>query len=334
MHYLLAFSMGVLSVVALFGCDRREVVVVYSPHGAEVLGDYETRFEKANPKLDLQWITAGAQEVYARVKNERYRPACDVWWGAPATLFMRAVEDDLLEPVQPDWAQYLDDNHKDAQGRWHATYISPIASLFNTSAYSREDMPASWDDLLDSKWDQKIAIRKPLASGTMRTFFSGMIMRQPSVDEGIDWLARLHAATGRYPEQPNLLYDHVKKNPERISVWLLPDIVMQRDRHGFPFDFHVPPQTPVLPDGIALVKGGPNPEGARIFFDFVTTEEALIQQARDYAKMPARTDIDPAKLPDWMTTQKIDALPMDWAALAVNEEAWLERWEREVLRAP
>ena len=323
-----------LLVFAFAGCDNREVVVVYSPHGADVLGDYEARFEKAYPEIDLQWIAAGAREVYARVKNERNRPSCDVWWGAPATHFMQAAEQDLLEPVHPEWAQYLSDNHKDPEGRWYATFISPIAILFNTNGYTRDDMPATWDALLEPNWDQKIAIRKPLGSGTMRTFFCGMIMRQPSVDAGIEWLAKLHAATARYPEEPNLLYDHIKKNPKRISVWLLPDIVMQHERNGFPFGYRVPAQTPVLPDCIALVKNGPNPEGARKFFDFVTTQEALVQQAKDYAKMPARTDIDPAKLPQWMTEQKIDALPMDWKALAEHEEAWLERWENEVMRAP
>lgn len=330
MRYLFIFS---TVVMVLAGCDRREVVVVYSPHGAEVLGDYEAKFEEAHPEIDLQWIAAGAQEVYARVKNERNRPACDVWWGAPATLFMRAAEEGLLAPVHPPWAGFLDDNHKDADERWYATFISPIAIMFNTNAYSRDDMPSTYDGLLEPEWSKQIAIRKPLASGTMRTFFSGMIMRQPDLEAGIDWLSRLHEATARYPENPNLLYDHIKKNPERISVWLLPDIVMQHERNGFPFDFKVPAQTPVLPDGIAIVQGGPNPDGARKFFRFVTSEEALIHQAKAYAKMPARTDIDRDKLPPWMTAQEVDALPMDWAALAEEEEAWMQRWEEEVMRA-
>ena len=320
--------------ILLAGCNSRDVVVVYSPHGADVLRDYETLFEQTHPGVDLQWIAAGAKEVHARIANEKNRPACDVWWGGPSTLFMQAVRDSLLEPYRPSWAAHSSAGDHDAEDHWYATYASPLAILFNTEGLTREDVPQTWDDLLDAQWRGRIALRKPLASGTMRTFLCAMIARAQNEDAGIAWLKRLQKSVATCPESPNLLYDHLKKNPDRISVWLLPDIVMQRDRNGFPFGFHVPPQTPVLTDGIAIVKGAPHPERARVFYEFVTTREALLQQARAYAKMPARRDIEPESLPEWMNAQSIDPQPIDWSAFAAMEEAWCARWEREVFRAP
>lgn len=326
--------MAAVVALALGGCTTREIVVVYSPHGAEVMEDYEARFEAAHPDIDLQWFAAGAKEVHARVMNERHNPACDVWWGAPSTLFLQAAHEGLLEPYAPDWAEHLPPAYKDPEGRWHATYISPLAILFNTTAYAADAMPDTWDGLLDPRWRGRVVLRSPLASGTMRTFLCAMIARQPDVDAGIAWLRRLAENTARYPESPNLLYDHLKKNPERIAAWLLPDIVMQRDRNGFPFGFRVPRETPVITDCIAIVRNAPNPEGARKFHDFVTTREALAHQAEAYAKMPARADIPREDLPAWMAAQEIEAMDIDWAAFAAVEDAWCKRWEREVLRAP
>ena len=92
----------------LGGCDAREKVVDYSPHGSEMLGDYERLFEAAYPEVDLQWLDMGAQEVYSRVSAERNRPAGDVWWGGPASMFEQAAAESLLESYRPDGAEHAE----------------------------------------------------------------------------------------------------------------------------------------------------------------------------------------------------------------------------------
>lgn len=315
------------------GCSSRSVVVVYSPHGQEMLGDYEKLFEAAHPEVDVQWLDMGAQEVYSRIRAESARPAADVWWGAPSVLFEQAAKEGLLAAYRPAWAEAIAADQKDPEDRWFATFLSPLAILFNTQGLSAAEAPQTWDALLEPAWQGRISLRKPLASGTMRTFIAAMIARAPSEDEGIAWLKRLHASTGSYPESPNLLFDHLKKNPDKISVWLMPDVILQRDRNGFPFGYVVPPDTPVLTDAIAIVKDAPHPELARQFYDFVTTQEALIHQAEAYAKLPARNDIPREKLPTALTAQPIVPMALDWARVAANEAAWCDRWDKEVQQA-
>ncbi len=327
-------KLALLLLLLSLGCSNRQTVVVYSPHGADVLRDYEKLFESAHPDIDLQWLDMGSKDVYSRVSAERGRPLCDVWWGAPSTMFAQAAKEGLLEAYRPSWADKIDASFKDAQDRWYATSLLPLAILFNTRKYTREDMPATWDALLGPKWDQRIALRKPLPSGTMRTFISAMITRAQSEDEGIAWLKKLHQATATYPESPNLLFDHLKKNEDRISIWLMPDIIMQRVRNDFPFGYAVLPNTPVLTDCIAIVKNAPHPELAKRFYEFATTPDALVHQAQHYAKLPARNDIDRAQLPPKLIEQNIDAMPLDWDEIAANEEAWCARWEKEVYNAP
>ncbi len=314
------------------GCASKQVLVVYSPHGADVLQAYEALFEAAHPGVDVQALDMGASDILGRIRAESARPAADIWWGAPSTLFTQAAAEGLLAPYVPTWAEAAG-SYRDPQNHWYATYLSPIAIMYNTRGYEADAIPQSWDALLDPAWSGKIALRQPLPSGTMRTFISAMITRAESEDAGIAWLQQLHAATAAYPENPGLLYDHLKKNPERISVWLQPDIVMQRDLNSFPFGYVLPPQTPVLTDGIALVNNAPHPELAKTFYEFVTTREALAHQAKDFAKMPARNDIDPATLPEWMCDLRIDAMPIDWAEFAEKQDAWCSRWEQEVYNA-
>src|SRR6266498_4799553 len=55
----------VLSVLAL-GCsrDHRTPLVVYSPHGRDLLTLFELRFEALHPDIDVRWLDMGSQDVY------------------------------------------------------------------------------------------------------------------------------------------------------------------------------------------------------------------------------------------------------------------------------
>jgi len=311
----------------------RDVVVVYSPHGPDVGKDYEALFEAAHPDIDVQWLDMGSQEVYSKISAERNRPACDVWWGAPSTMFMQAAKEGLLDAYRPTWADAMKPADKDPQDRWYGIYQTPLSMFFNMNKYTRADVPQAWDELLDPKWTGKITIRKPLASGSMRTFIGAMILRAGSEDAGIAWLKKLHAQTKSYQETPQLLFDNIKRSEELITVWIMPDAVLQRERNGSPFDFYLPKPTPVLTEAIAIVKGAPHRKNAELFYEFVTTADALVHQAEAYAKIPARTDIDPKRLPAWISQETIEPMPIDWEQFAQQEPKWTERWEKEVYSA-
>lgn len=329
-RWLVLFAM--VSMAACGGSSK-QTLVVYSPHGPEVLSDYKVRFEAAHPDIELVALDMGSNDAYNKVSAERNRPACDVWWGGPSSLFMQACKEGLLEPYKPTWGDAVEASYKDPNGQWYGTYRSPLAIVFNSRKRTKDDAPKTWDELLDPKWSKLITIRKPLASGTMRTFIGAMIMRAPDEDAGIAFLKTVHASTESYMESPQLLFDHLKRNEDLITVWLMPDVFLQREQNGYPVDCNVPAQTPVLTEGIAIVKGGPNPELAKKFYEFVTSPAELAHQAEKFSKIPTRTDLDPKTLPAWMGELKLDPMPIDWQVFAEKEKAWCERWEREVYQA-
>lgn len=324
------------TVLGLAGCSpedlfgSKDVVTVYSPHGPDMLKDYESRFEALHPEVDVRSLDMGSQEVFARISAERERPAADIWWGGPSTMFTNAAEEGLLERYRPSWADAVAPEHRSPRDFWYGTFQSPLAIVYNSNSLTADEVPQTWDELLDPKWKGKISIRKPLASGTMRTFIGAIFIRSKSEKEGIEWLRKLHSMTKTYVESPQLLYDHIKRNDDIISIWLMPDIILQRELHGYPFGFVIPPETPVLTEGIAIVRGAPHRAWAEKFYEFVTSEEALGQQASAYGKVPARTDLDPESFPNWLGDQRLDALDIDWKVFAEKVDHWCELWEREV----
>src|SRR5690606_28074164 len=90
-----------------------------------------------------------------------------------------------------------------------------------------------------------------------------------------------------------------------VTLWNLPDIHLQSDQNGYPFDYVYPSSgTPVLTDGIAIVANAPNTEAARDFYEFVTSDSAAVDQAHRFYRIPVRTDIDDSLLPEWMSLDK------------------------------
>ena len=323
----------ILVLVLLTGCasDDRTSLVVYSPHGKEMLTDAEQSFEAAYPDINVQWIDMGGQDAYDRIRTERANPTASVWWGGDGPTFARASAEGLLAPYVPSWAEAVPTEARGADETWFATYLTPEVLLFNSRTVPEGERPTDWDDLLEPEWADRIIIRYPLASSTMRTIWGALIMRQPSVEEGYRWLARLDQNTKTYAADPTQLYLKVAREEGDVSLWNMPDTYFQADSIGYPFTFSLPTSgTPVLHDGIAIVAGAPQEEVAKLFYEHVTTQSALIDQANKYYRIPARNDLDSTLLPTWILESDIRAMDVDWERLASEGPTWMQYWDENI----
>jgi iron(III) transport system substrate-binding protein len=90
--------------------------------------------------------------------------------------------------------------------------------------------------------------------------------------------------------------------------------------------------TPVLVDGIAIVKGAKHPKEARLYYEFVTTPEALKAAAEQFLRIPARTDIQVSTLPKWIQEAKAKIKPMsvDRRVMAEHLDEWMKYWDTHI----
>jgi iron(III) transport system substrate-binding protein len=330
-----------LPVLALFvlGCggdSDRKPLVVYSPHGRDLLTLMEKSFEAKHPDVDVRWLDMGSQEVYDRVRSEAANPQADVWYGGPQQIFVRGAEEGLLAPYRPEWAGAIPETSRGPKDLYFASYRTAPVLVYNTQAVKREEAPGDWDDLLDPKWKGKILIRDPLASGTMRTLY-GMILAQ-SVQEtgnperGWDWLRRFDAQTKEYVQNPALLMEKLNRREGLITVWELTDMLWQAKR-GAPLGYRFAASgAPVIDDSLGLVKGARHPEEAKAFIEYVGSIEAQELAARDAFRLPARTDLPPERLPQWAqdVLKELKPADVDWDLIAKNGQEWMATWDRTV----
>lgn len=335
-----SLSAGVAALIlhaGLAACgDGREALIVYSPHGPDLLTAFEERFEAQHPEIDVQWIDMGSQEVLDRLRSERANPQADVWFGAPAQMFRDAADDGLLEPFAPTWAAAVR-GHSDGEGRYHGIYLTPEVIAYNSEVVDSASAPRDWDDVLDPRWRDRVLIRDPLASGTMRTIFGMFVQRSiretGSPEGGFEWLRRLDGQTREYVLNPTLLYQKLARQEGVITLWDMPDIEMLKKRTGYPIDYTFPASgTPVVVDGIALVRGGRNPDAARAFIEMVGGEAAIIHAAREHFRLPARADVPADSLPPVLLRARelIVEEPMDWELQQREGAGWMRTWDERV----
>lgn len=331
--------MAALAFVIFAACtagDGRQPLIVYSPHGPDLLGTFEDRFEAANPDVDVQWLDMGSQEVLDRLRSERANPQADVWFGGPSQLFLAAAEEGLLEPYAPEWADQVAD-YSDAEDRYQSVYLTPLIIAYNSEVIDSAAAPQDWDDVLDPRWADQVLIRDPVASGTMRTIFGMVIQRAVretgSADPGFDWLRRLDGQTREYVLNPTLLYQKLARREGLVTLWDMPDIEAIRQTTGYPIDYlYASSGTPLVEDAIAVVQGTRNPELARRFVDFIGSPEEVTVAATEHFRLPARGDIPPESLPPALREARdvITPEPIDWALLHERGPEWIRYWDENI----
>ncbi len=317
------------------GAPDGQKIVVYSPHGKELLADFAQRFEAANPGVKVQWLDMGAQDALDRVRSERANPQADLWWGAPAPSFMQAAEENLLQPYRPSWAGATDSSFHDPQARWYATWITPEVIMFNTQTLTRETAPQDWDEVLTEKWRDQIVLREPLASGSMRAIFFAMISRQYQASgtsaAGFEWLKQLDRNTKSYAANPTLMYLALVRGEAKLTLWNHPDVLLQKHQYNYPFDYLVPQSgVPLVPEGIALVAGAKNLALAQKFYEYVTTPESYQYAAQKYWRIPARRDLDFSQFAPETDPRNFPALRINWKMYADSSETWMKYWDANI----
>ena len=243
-------------------------MVLYSPHGRDQLTLLEQEFERRRPDIDVRWLDMGSQEVLDRLRFERVNPQADVWFGGPTTIFDRGVHDRCWRRTGRPGPSAVGPARR-RSGR-------PLLPVVPHAGGDRLQQPGGvrarrrrgdWDDVLEPRWKDKVLIRDPMASGTMRAIW-GLILAAQHLREtgdtgaGMAWLRRLDGQTKAYTLNPALLDDKLARQRgagDALGPAGHPDQPGARAcRSATSFPGAAPS---VIDDAIGLVRGRAAPDG-------------------------------------------------------------------------
>ncbi|RIQ20240.1 extracellular solute-binding protein [Jiangella rhizosphaerae] len=315
------------------GGSESRSLTIYSARDSNITDFVIERFEEEYPEYagNVEVLNLGAQEVLERVRAEASNPQADVWWGGTQQGLDAAAAEDLLEPIEPAFAADIADEHKDPEGRWFGEILLPEVIMYNNAALSEDEAPQDWDDLIDPKWKDQIIIRDVAASGTMRSIYAAMILKESPDGQdpqpGYEWLKQLDANTAEYAANPADLYLKMSREQGILSAWNLQDILIQAEQQNMPFGYVMPASgAPVLVDGVAAVAGGDS-EAATQFLEFLFDDGLRAELAADYYQIPT---VEISEQPEWLANLDLQPMDVDWATIGQNETDWINYWNENI----
>ena len=294
--------------------DYSGTVVVYSPHDADPLNAGVNLFMEKYPNVKVEVVAAGTGELCNRIAAESANPIADVLWGGGADSL--AAFKDYFAPYVCANDDVIAEEYKDPDDKWIGESPLPMVLFYNKDLIEKDGMtiPESWEDLTKPEWKGKIAYCLPSKSGSAYTQLCTMILGHGGKEDGWDFIKKLYDnLDGKIVDSSGKCHKMVADGEFYVGLTLEKAAVQYKDDPSVGF-VYPKDGTSAVPDGVALVKGCPNEENAKLFIDFVTSKECQTEQSENWGRRPVRSDMDVAdglaKLSDLVLVD----YDFDWAA--------------------
>jgi iron(III) transport system substrate-binding protein len=321
--------------VSIFGstvlaAELEKNVVIYSTHGEDMLELVADKFtQKTGVKVDFINLKG---ELADRVRAEKANPQSDIMYGAPSSVYIELKAENLFEAASPSWAREIDPLFKDAEGYWYGTIQTPVVMFYNSEVISKENAPKDWSDLAKPEYKGQLVFRNGLSSSARATYTSLLQQYEQKNELANGWafLKALDANTKQYFGSGSLLFQAIGRKEAGVSFAVLSDIIDNKIKNKMPLEIiDATSGSPVITDGIAVIRGTKHLNAAKAFLDFAGSAEIQSLLANKFNRMPTHPAAIPTS-PKWMADMKIKAMNVDWGTLAAKQSEWMQKWDTEV----
>jgi len=296
-------------------------------------------FQKATGVKVLQ-VRKPTGETLAQLRAEAANPKTDIWWGGTGDPYLQAAEVGLLEAYRPS---YINDLHLWSVRQYAMTqnkvggfYTSAIGFGWNTEVLKKKGLaaPKCWKDLIDPKYKGQIETSHPAASGTAYTILAGLVQLMGE-DVAFDYMKKLHKNITTYTRSGTAQAPNVAKGEVAIGL----SFIFGFDgwtHNGYPVKSAAPCEgTSYEIGGIALIKGGKNPETAKKYYDWLMSPAGQGVGARaNSLQVPANKAFKPDPRIPAIDNVRLVKYDFEKYGKAAERKRLLDRWQREVENAP
>jgi iron(III) transport system substrate-binding protein len=270
------------------GAKKEKKLVFYTtmdlPQTIEVVRDFAQKY----PFLDLELHPLEAETLVKRIQSEARGgiSTWDVLLGGGGML-QPVLEANLLVAYHSPQREAVSGPLNDSAGFWSGYYINPYVLGYNTTLVKEEEIPKSYDALLEPRWrGNRIAIDRT-AHGLLRGLAAAW-----SEERAVAYLKRLADQQPVMALASIMAVDSLHTGNVAMVIARAPVIQGYKKQLQSPIDWVSLEPTVAQIDAVMLSAQSPHPNAARLFVDFVLSKEgqgalAGIQQ------IPVRRDMEP-----------------------------------------
>jgi len=298
--------LAVLSVagIALAGCSssgapadaagaegaETRTITVYTSEPEEKIDAIVDAFTAQNPTVEVEVFRAGTGDLTTRIATEQKSAdgvQADVLLAADAATFEGyAADGDLLEYTPAD-VEAINPDVVDPEGYYTGTRIIPTVIAYNTSMIDEADVPASWQELTDPAYADKIVMPNPDVSGAA-AYNAAVWALTPELGE--TWLAALAENSPVIADSNGPVSQAVATGAQPVGV-VVDYLVRELAEQGSPIAVSYPTEgVPYVSQPVGIFANTDEEAASQAFVDFLVSEEGQ-QLAVEQSYLPVRGDV-------------------------------------------
>ncbi len=264
------FAMGCpVSVSHALGRNMADPVVAYVALDREFSEPLLTDYEKQSGNLIRAKYDVESTKTIGLVnliRSEAARPRADLFWNNEIINTIRLKKSGLLAPFKPEATADFQPVFQDREHYWHGFAARARVLIVNPAKLGNMPQPKSIYDMIDPKWRGKFGIAKPFF-GTTATHCA-CLYAQWGEKEADSFFAALHRNEVQVLAGNKPVAEAVAAGRLAFGLTDTDDaLVMQQQ--GYAVKIVYPDAieanglgTLFIPNTLAMIKAGPNPQGA------------------------------------------------------------------------
>lgn len=288
-------SPGVVAVASYRGADRTERLIA----GAKKEGEL----------MLYSSLTQEDQLKLAEDFKRRYGVTVKFWRGSQAHILQRVVSEtrggrfefDVLETNAPQLealarekvlqninspriAEELLPETVPAHGEWMPDRLNLIVYAYNTNSVKAEELPRTWQDLLDAKWKRRIGMES-----TNVEWFAAVV-ESMGEKRGLDLFRRMGENGVAVRTGHNHSAALVAAGEIQLMLGIYSHDAERMKAKAAPVEWFVLPPAVVLPSAVAVSRRAPHPHAAALFYDYMLSDGQRLYT--EVHRVPANKNYD------------------------------------------
>lgn len=253
--------------------DGKTVLTLYTSEPEEKVDEINRAFQEENQDVEVQVYRAGTGDLKARIEAERTsgKVEADLIWAADAPTFEGFKSDELLTKFDSVETDDVLEDVVDPEGFYVGTRLIPTVIAYNTEVIDQADAPASWADLTDEKYMDKLVMPDPAVSGAA-AFNATVWMNDDKLGEA--WVTDLGANHPMIAASNGPTSQEIASGGRPVGV-VVDYLVRDLAAKGSPIkEVYATEGSPYITEPIAVFKDSENKDAAQRYINFILSEKA------------------------------------------------------------
>ncbi|TDY16829.1 iron(III) transport system substrate-binding protein [Paraburkholderia sp. BL6665CI2N2] len=327
---------GMLMVLAVSApAWAKDKIVVYT-------GINEERFTSALKQeftrqtgIDVDMLVIPANgTMIARIETEKNRPRADVIVDTTVDFLQKLKSEGLIEPykAKTETPQFVQRGYADNDGYMHGWFAIVPTIFWNKEQFASDSSlkgvqpPTSWQDLLNPAFKGKVIVPNPQTTAMGAVMYITQIFRLGEANAW-EYARKLNNNIAQYTASASLPVALVERGEGTIGVAWSNNVLAATMGRGQKLGYAIPQDNAVSVWVAGIVKGGPNPDAARRFIDFLQSD--YVQQAapRLGYLLPVSSSVPPLEGMPALSSIRTVKYDHDWATK--NMDRVCKQWAKE-----